>query len=468
MRKLQKGDLLEVTIDKLVSGGEGLGKVFGYPVFVPGGLPGDHGAVEMVSVKKDYGRGLMVQRWDDGPTRVVPPCPLTESCGGCQWQHLDYTAQLENKRALLIETLSRLGKLPEVELENWVKAPLGMQDPWRYRNKGQFPFQTIEGQARGGFFAPRSHTLVPIQDCLIHPPAMNAALNQVEAALNQLNIPIYDEKTHSGFLRHVLIRESTTHPQILVGLVTRDWEHPALAALVEKLSLEIPNLVGLVQNRNPEPGNRILGRETRTLWGKDSLKESLGDLHFSISLPSFFQVNSQQTVVLYETINALAELSGSETVVDAFAGAGTIGLWLAKQAKQVYCLESVNEAIADGKINRALNQIENLEFRQGAVEKLLPDLLAQTKADLVILDPPRKGCEPAVLASLIRSEVPKVIYVSCNPATLARDLALLAEHYEISAIQPIDLFPHTHHLETVVLLTRGAADLDAANETLAS
>ncbi|MGE3725391.1 MAG: 23S rRNA (uracil(1939)-C(5))-methyltransferase RlmD, partial [Candidatus Sericytochromatia bacterium] len=209
---------------------------------------------------------------------------------------------------------------------------------------------------------------------------------------------------------------------------------------------------------------RILGRETRTLWGKEALKEQLGELQFSISLPSFFQVNSQQTVVLYETIKAMAGLNGSETIVDAFAGAGTIGLWLAKQAKQVYCIESVAEAIADGKVNRALNQIENLEFRQGAVEKLLPELVTQTPADLVILDPPRKGCEPSVLASLIRAEVPKVIYVSCNPATLARDLALLAEYYEIQAIQPIDLFPHTHHLETVVLLTRGGAEVLPVNE----
>lgn len=457
MRKLQKGDLLEVTIDSLVPGGEGLGKVYGYPVFVPGGLPGDHGAVEMISVKKDYGRGLMVQRWDDGPDRVSPPCPLTESCGGCQWQALNYASQLSQKRSLLIETLSRLGKLPSAELENWVQAPLGMADPWRYRNKGQFPFQMINGQAKGGFYAPRSHDLVPFQDCLIHPPAMNAVLKQVEAAVNAGNLPVYDEQTQTGFLRHVIIRESSSHAQILLGLVTRDWEHPALATLVEKLSADIPNLVGLVQNRNPEPGNRILGRETRTLCGKDALKETLGGLQFSISLPSFFQVNSQQMGVLYDTVKTMAQLSGGETVVDAFAGAGTIGLWLARAAKQVYCLESVSEAIADGKVNRALNQIENLEFRQGAVEKLLPDLIGQTSVDLVILDPPRKGCEPAVLASLIRAEVPRVIYVSCNPATLARDLALLAEYYEIQEIQPVDLFPHTHHLETVVLLTRGTS-----------
>jgi 23S rRNA (uracil1939-C5)-methyltransferase len=454
MRKLQKGDLLEVTVEKLVPGGEGLGKIAGYPIFVPSGLPGDRGAVQMISIKKDYARGLMIKRFEDAPGRVVPPCPLTESCGGCQWQHYDYAEQIVSKRDLLIETLSRIGKFSETEMQALVQPCIGMEDPWHYRNKGQFPFQMIAGQAKGGFFAPRSHDLVPIDHCLIHPEGINQALNAVEDALNRLEIPAYDETIGKGFLRHLIVRQAYSSQKLLIGLVSHYWEHTDLPKLVEALKEALPDLVGIVQNRNKEPGNRILGRETRVLWGEEALEEELDGLKFKISLPSFFQVNPQQTISLYNTVRNLAQLKGGEKVVDAFAGAGTIGMWLAASVEKVYCLETAPAAIADGKANQALNQIENIEFIEGDVEKILPKLIEREKMDLVIIDPPRKGCEPAVLATIIRSEAPSVIYVSCNPATLARDLALMTDYYELEAIQPVDLFPHTFHLETVVKLKR--------------
>lgn len=463
---LKPGARCAITIEKLVPGGEGLGRVQGFPIFVPGGLPGDYGTVRIISLKKDYGRGLFEKLEIPSPERIAPPCALVGSCGGCQWQHQRYEAQLRMKRALLLETLQRVAHVDRAALEA-VTAPVkGMANPWHYRNKGQFPIQNQGGKIRIGFYAPRSHTLVPIETCLLHPVAINEALQLTEKLLNQFDIPAYEERTQSGFIRHLIIRQSFSREELLIGLVTREWEHPALPSLVEALRQGLPRMVGLIQNRNPIPGNRILGPENRLLVGQDTLEENLGPWRFRISLPSFFQVNPLQTVVLYDTIQTLAQLSGQECILDAFAGTGTIGLWLSAQAKQVFCLETVAEAIADGQRNAAFNQTHNLTFIQGRVEEVLPRLLKQVSLDRVILDPPRKGCDSTVLKALLQAHIPRLIYVSCNPATLARDLAQLHPHYQIERIQPVDMFPHTHHLETVVALVRAAnAQLARAEPT---
>ncbi|PIQ23279.1 23S rRNA (uracil(1939)-C(5))-methyltransferase RlmD [bacterium (Candidatus Blackallbacteria) CG17_big_fil_post_rev_8_21_14_2_50_48_46] len=454
LRPLQPGDLLEIEIEKMVPGGEGLGKVIGYPIFVPGGLPGDRGPVEIISVKKDYARGLQKALWQESPQRVEAPCPIAKECGGCQWQELDYSAQLEYKAALLSETLMRLGKFAETDLSTWIKPVMGMALPWHYRNKAQFPLQNLAGKVRGGFYAPRSHELVPVDSCLLHPEGINQTLNFTEELLNQLKIQAYEPSTGQGFIRHLVIRQSKKTGEILLGLVCGQWETPGLNTLVESLTQKLPHLVGIVQNLNQDPGNRILGKEQRILWGNETLNEVLGDFKFQISLPSFFQVNPEQTEVLYNTVKKMADLKGSETLLDAFAGAGTIGLWLSQNCKQVICIESLPEAIADGKRNAALNEVSNLEFISGKVENLIAQILKKQPLDLVILDPPRKGCAPEVLHALMETEISRLIYVSCNPATLARDLEMLSSNYQITEIQPVDMFPHTHHLETVVHLIR--------------
>lgn len=461
---LQPGHWYEITIEKLVPGGEGLGRVQGMPVFVPGGLPGDRGVVRLLSVKKDYARGLLETVQTPSLDRVIPPCSLAGRCGGCQWQHQRYAAQLSVKRELLLENLQRLGHFTRSELESLTAPVKGMADPWHYRNKGQFPLKNQNGRVRAGFYASRSHHLIPVEYCLLHPAAINEALQLTEKFLNQFQIPAYEEQSQSGFVRHLIIRQSFARQQLLLGLVTRDWEHPALTELVQALKQALPQLTGIVQNRNPAPGNRILGPENRLLTGQDTLEETLGKLRFQISLPSFFQVNPLQTVVLYDTVLEMAQLSGQEHVLDAFAGAGTIGLWLAAQAQQVFCLETVAEAIADGQRNAALNQSKKLSFIQGRVENELPKLLRRVSLDRVILDPPRKGCERSVLNALIQAGIPRMVYVSCNPATLARDLNHLSPHYRITGIQPVDMFPHTHHLETVVALVRNSDALPVGAE----
>lgn len=452
---LQPGDKLALTIETLVHSGEGLARHEGLPVFVPGTFPGDQLQAQVISRKPGYARALIQALELPSKERVTPPCPVTATCGGCQWQEYDYLAQLRAKSALLQETLIRVGQLDPLQVVNAAEPPLGMEDPFGYRNKAQFPLTMRDGTLEGGFYAPHSHLLVPRDRCDIQHPAINQAYAHALEGLRATGIQAYDEDTGMGALRHLVIRHGAGTGETLVGIVSA---RPSLdlEAWVEHMQC-LPGLAGLLFNYQPKPGNTILGPETRLLWGRDHLFEQLGGLTFKISLPSFFQVNPTQMAVLYDTVKAYAALSGNEIVLDTYAGAGTIGLWLAPWAQRIDCLEVVPAAIRDGQENAVRNGFAHLVFHTGKVEHLLPQVLRQGQPDVIILDPPRKGCEPSVIEAVGKSQVERVVYVSCNPATLARDLGLLEKQgYILQRYRPVDMFPHTHHLETVALLTRKA------------
>lgn len=456
MAALKPDQLIEIDIDKLVPGGEGLGRYEGLAVFVPEGLPGDRVSARVISLKPGYARALITDVLSPAPTREVPPCPYVASCGGCQWQHQSYTAQLAAKRDLLLETLSSFGGWERDALEALCAPVAGMQEPWHYRNKGQFPFQRVNGQLEAGFYAPRSHHLVAIDQCLIHHQRINEILAWSVAAARQAGLQAYDEQSRSGDLRHLIIRHGFKTDQTLVGFVTRQPKLAGLNELAVKLREAFPSVVGVVQNINPKAGNRILGDETRVLAGSGSYLDAIEDLRFEVSLPSFFQVNPVQTEVLYASAARMAEVSRDEIVIDAYSGAGTIALSLARHCREVIGIEVVSAATADAGRNARLNGSDNVRFITGKVEDELPGLVKRlNQPPVVILDPPRKGCEPSVLATVAKAGIERVVYVSCNPATLARDSALLKnEGYTLDALQPVDMFPHTHHLETVARFRR--------------
>lgn len=453
---LSPGERLTLDIDKLVPGGEGLARHEGLAVFVPAGLPGDRLRARVISVKPGYARALIETVVQGGPTRVQPPCPVVEACGGCQWQHQAYAAQLEAKRTLLLETLAGIGGWEPAQLVAICAPVAGMTTPWHYRNKGQFPFQQVRGRLEAGFYAPRSHDLVPLTNCLIHHPRINEILAWTVQAAREAGLSAYDERLRTGDLRHLIVRHGFATDQTLVGFVTRRPEVPGLPELARKLAATFPSVVGVVQNINPQPGNRILGESQRVLSGQASYTDSLDGLRFDVSLPSFFQVNPHQTEVLYAQVAELAEAAADDGILDAYSGAGTIALWLARSSRQVIGIEVVGAATADAERNAVRNGLGNVRFVTGKVEERLPELMSRLgDQPLVILDPPRKGCEPEVLAAVAAAGCRRLIYVSCNPATLARDSAGLRQAgFRLEALRPVDMFPHTHHLETVARFGR--------------
>lgn len=450
--RVSKGQILELNIDTLVQGGEGLGKYDDFAIFVPQGLPGDTVEIEIISVKPNYARGLIKNIITPSKDRVKPPCPVTKECGGCQWQELDYHVQLENKEKLLIENLLRIGDIPEEDINNAHQKIIGMETPFYYRNKSQFPFIKEEGKIKGGFYSQHSHSLVEFEKCYIQSEPINFVFRKVRDLLRKYDISIYDEKKDKGLFRHLVVRHAFTSNQILIGLVTKSDKIPHIKEIIHDITNSFPNVIGIVQNINDKKTNVVLGEKNITLYGQDHIIEQIEDLKFKISLHSFFQINPIQTVKLYNKVLEYADLKGYETVLDAYAGAGTISLWLARHAKKVFGIEVLKAAVLDGIENAKLNKINNFTFKEGKVEDILPVVLGKNPIDIVVLDPPRKGCEDYIFDAISESNVKKIVYVSCNPSTLARDAKLIYQAgYKLTKFQPVDMFPHTYHLETVAL-----------------
>lgn len=337
-----------------------------------------------------------------------------------------------------------------------MRSTIGMSNPWQYRNKAQVPIGFIDGAVRAGFYEKRSHNIVDINCCHIQHSANDQVVHAIRKILTELPISIYHEKTHKGVIRHVLARTSFSTGEVLVVLITNGRSLPQREELITRLRANIENLCGIVQNINTRPGNVILGREELTLWGQPYLTENLSSLTFHISSRSFFQVNPIQTEVLYNKAKEYASLTGNETVFDLYCGIGTISLFLAKSAGSVIGVESVSAAVSDARHNAELNNITNTEFHAGLAEEVVPRLFKEGyRADVVVVDPPRKGCDEALLATMVNMNPSRIIYISCNPATLARDLKYLAAHgFKPTEVQPVDMFPHTAHVETVVLIER--------------
>ena len=453
--KVVIGQILELEIEKLVQGGEGLGKYQDFTIFVPQGLIGDKVEIEIISTKPSYARGIIKNIIEPSKFRIKPPCPVTKECGGCQWQDLEYKVQLETKENLLIENLIRIGNLSEENIEQAHEKIIGMENPFYYRNKSQFPFVKEDKKIKGGFYSKHSHNIVEFEKCYIQSDPINFVFRKVRDLLRKYDIDIYDEKKNKGIFRHLVVRHAFTSNQILVGFVTKSGKIPHIKEIVSEIKKDFPEVVGIVQNINDQKTNVILGEKNINLFGQDYIIEQINELKFKISLHSFFQVNPIQTVHLYNKVLEYADLKGDENVLDAYAGAGTISLWMARYAKKVFGIEVVKEAVLDGIENAKINNIDNFFFKEGKVEEKLPVVLRKNDIDIVILDPPRKGCEDYIFDTIAEHNIEKIIYVSCNPSTLARDAKLICESgYKLEKFQPVDMFPHTYHLETVCLFTK--------------
>ncbi len=448
---LKKSGIYTVTIEDIGHKGEGIGKVKGIPLFVQGGLPGDELKVRVTKLKKNYGFAELLEIQKPSDQRVIPRCPIAEVCGGCQIMTMEYSAQLSIKTRRVRETLQRIGKINAP-----VDKTLGMEEPYHYRNKAQFPIG-MEGKVPVmGFFKTGTHEIVNTEHCYIQHPVNDVLTKIVKEYITKYGVTVYDEKSRKGLLRHMVSRISYKTGEVMVIIVINGNELPYKEELIRALEKEVNNLKTVVVNINKRNTNVIFGDTTRTLYGEGYIIDQLMDLSFYISPRSFFQVNPTQTRVLYQKALEYADLKGDETVFDLYCGIGSISLFLARQAKKVYGIEIVPEAIEDAKRNAKLNNLSNTEFLLGAAEEVVPKLYGKgITADVVVVDPPRKGCEETVLETMVKMDPEKIVYVSCNPSTLARDLAYLEERgYRSQEVQPVDLFPHTAHVEVVTLLTK--------------
>ena len=447
---VQRNDDITLTIDALGAEGQGIGRVDGYAVFVPGALPGERVRAHIIKAGSGFGVGKLMRIEAPAPERVDPPCAIFAACGGCALQHMEYGAQLVYKRKVVEDALARIGGLKDVT----VSPVLGMDDPWRYRNKGSFPLADAGPRVETGFFSPRSHRLVPMPDCLIQQQNVLQAAYAVRDWANQYDIPAYDEQTGNGLLRHVVARASCSGEAMATVVATGMLPHKK--ELLEFLQKQVDGLASVYLNIQRTKSNVILGDDYRLLWGKEKIEEHLCGLVFSLGPASFLQVNPSQTERLYATALDLLALTGGERVVDAYCGIGTITLLLAKSAREVIGIENVPEAVEDARHNAQRNGMRNAQFLCEESEAALPRLIREGMAlDALVMDPPRKGADEAFLRAVIESGVKRVLYISCNPATLARDCRILADGgYRIQTVQPVDMFPHTVHVESVVLMSR--------------
>ncbi|MGJ7919292.1 23S rRNA (uracil(1939)-C(5))-methyltransferase RlmD [Neobacillus sp. LXY-4] len=447
---VQKNDYIDVEFVDLTHDGAGVAKIEGYPLFVAGALPGEKAKVKVIKVGKSYGFGRLIELYEKSPYRIDAPCPIYKECGGCQLQHLSYDGQMIAKEKQVRDVLTRIGKLENVH----VHPVLGMKEPWRYRNKAQVPIGEHEGGLIGGFYQQRTHQIIDMEACLIQQEKNDEVVQIVKEICGRNGVRAYDETSHKGSLRHIMVRHGLVTEEVMVVLVTRTSELPNRKKIISEIVERIKGLKSLVLNVNSKKTNVIMGDETQILWGEDVIYDYIGEIKFAISSRSFYQVNPEQTKVLYDKALEYADLNGTETVIDAYCGIGTISLFLAKKARKVYGVEIVPEAIEDAKRNAALNGIDNVEFAVGKAEMVIPRWYEKgVKADVLVVDPPRKGCDEALLQTIVAMKPRKVVYVSCNPATLARDLRILEDGgYKAVEVQPVDMFPQTMHVEAVVQL----------------
>lgn len=449
---VKKNDIIEVEFQDITHDGSGVAKVNGYTLFIPSGLPGEKAKVKVLKTKKNYGFGKVIERLSDSEFRTTPQCPIYGQCGGCQLQHVSYEGQLSFKQKQVEDVLARIGHLEHVP----VHPIIGMEDPWNYRNKAQVPVGEDEAGLIAGFYQRGSHRIIDMEACHIQEDANDTVVRVVKEVATDLGIHAYDEKKHRGVLRHIIAKYGRQTEEVMVVLITNTKDLPHKKQLIEKIVERIPNVKSIVHNVNSHRTNVIFGKETNVIWGEPYIYDYIGDVKFAISAQSFYQVNPVQTKVLYDKALEYAQLTGEETVIDAYCGIGTISLFLAKKTKKVYGVEIVGQAITDAKRNARLNGIENADFFVGEAEKVIPWWYKQgIQADVIVVDPPRKGCDEALLNTIIEMKPKRIVYVSCNPATLARDLRILEDGgFETKEVQPVDMFPMTSHVELVALMSR--------------
>lgn len=457
----KKDDLITINIEDIGVDGAGIGKIDGFTFFVKDAVMGDRIEAKVIKVKKGYAYARLLRILEPSLHRIEPKCSNHRQCGGCQIQALDYSTQLSFKADKVKNNLLRIGGFSEGLLNQVMQPIIGMENPYHYRNKAQFPIGVDKnGALVTGFYAGRTHSIIPNTDCVLGASENKIILETILSYMKKNKVTSYDEATCQGLMRHVLIRKGFATGEIMVCLVINGEHLPYMESLVETLK-KIEGMTSISININREKTNVIMGKTCRTIWGKDMITDVLqvceNSIRFNISPHSFFQVNPVQTEKLYSIALAYAGLTGKETVWDLYCGIGTISLFMAQKAKQVYGVEIVEQAVLDAQNNALQNQIDNVEFYVGKAEDVLPRLYEENGiyADVICVDPPRKGCDAACLDTMVKMAPKRIVYISCDSATLARDLKYLCENgYRLEKMQGVDMFPQTVHVECVVLMSR--------------
>jgi 23S rRNA (uracil1939-C5)-methyltransferase len=447
----QQGQLVEVSITDLSDTGEGVGRLGGRVIFVPDTVTGDRALIRLVRVKSNYATGKLHQLLEPSPHRIRPNCIVADKCGGCQWQHIADQYQQQAKHKLVVQALERIGGFTSITV-----APILTGDSsLAYRNKATYPLKrSSTGQVQAGYYQKGSHQLINLNQCPVQDSRLNPLLAEIKQDIEQMGWSVYDERRHQGRLRHLSLRIGRRTGEMLLTLIATDWNLRDLDAQAQKWLTRYPKLVGVCMNRNPNRSNVIFGEETRCVAGQPYLREEFAGLEFQLGSETFFQVNTEAAEALLNVIVEQLALSGDEVLVDAYCGIGTFTLPLAQQVRQVIGLEVQATSVEQAQMNAQHNGITNVTFQAGAVETLLPQL--GITPDIVLLDPPRKGCDRAVIETLLHTLPKRIVYVSCKPATLARDLKLLCQTggYQLTHIQPADFFPQTSHVECAAFLVR--------------
>lgn len=451
---LKKGQQFPLTIKRLGINGEGVGYFKKQVVFVPGGLPGEVITAEAINVNERFSEAKIVKIRKKSPDRVLPPCPIYEQCGGCQLQHLGYTAQLREKKDIVVQAFERYTTLQGEGLP--IKDTIGMEDPWHYRNKSQLQVGRDKEKILAGLYGINSHTLIDISDCMIQHKATNKVTQVVKRILEDLSISIYNERKRRGLIRTIVTRVGFQTGQVQLVLITAEKEIPKKELILKEITKQLPEVTSILQNINGKKTSLIFGEETIHLHGEEVIQETLGDVAFELSARAFFQLNPIQTVKLYDEVKKSAQLTGNEKIVDAYCGVGTIGMWLAKDAGEIRGMDVIPESIADANANAKRHGFHNTHYEVGKSEVLLPKWVKEGwKPDVIVVDPPRTGCDEKLLHTLMKVKPKRMVYVSCNPSTLAKDCAkLMKAGFQVKNVQPVDMFPHTSHVECVALIER--------------
>ena len=452
METINKNEIKQGNVVDLTHEGHGVIKIDRYPIFVPNALIGEVIKYKIIKVKKNFAIGKLLQVIKPSEQRVEPPCKYYWKCGGCQLQHMTYDAQLAMKQSQVTNLFHRKAQFSNTI----INKTIGMDHPWHYRNKSQLPIgKDREGKAIMGYYRQRSHDIIDMDSCLIQDDVHQDIMNHVKQWIIDYDISVYNESTKKGLLRHLVIRTGYYSDDKMVVFVTNGKNFQQASILVEKLKETFPNITSIKQNINKSHSNVIMGEQSVTLYGKDKIADQLSDTTFKISDQSFYQINSSQTEKLYQQAIEYAQLTGEETVLDTYCGIGTIGLYMAPVAKHVYGVEVVPSAIKDAQQNATLNGFENTTFVCGKAEEVIIKWKQQgIKPDVVMVDPPRKGCDETFLQTLLKLNPKRIVYISCNPSTQQRDAQILDSQYELQEITPVDMFPQTTHVETVALFER--------------
>ncbi|MCC5803923.1 23S rRNA (uracil(1939)-C(5))-methyltransferase RlmD [Rossellomorea vietnamensis] len=449
--KIELKQQFPLTIKKIGINGEGVGFFKRKIVFVPGALAGEEVVVEVTKVHPKFTEARIKKIRKKSPQRVNAPCPVYELCGGCQLQHLSYEGQLDAKRDILLQSLERHTKLKLEDMD--IRPTIGMDNPWHYRNKSQFQVGTQNGKAIAGLYSMNSNKLIDIDECIVQHPLTNKVTNEIKRIINDFNIPVFDDKKKKPILKTIVTRVGFETGEVQVVLVTSEKKIPRKELLISEIQKRLPEVVSIAQNINPQKTALVFGDETIHLSGKESIEERLEEFTYELSARAFFQLNPIQTSKLYNEAKKAAALTGEERVVDAYCGVGTIGLWLADGAKEIRGMDVIKEGIDDAKKNAKKFGVEHAEYFVGGAETLLPKWKNEGwRPDVVVVDPPRAGCDNKLLDTLKEVKPKTFVYVSCNPSTLAKDIDYLKKQYRVEYLQPVDMFPQTAHVEVVAKL----------------